>query len=136
MQRRGAEPRVFFPWERRRGFLSVLQRARARQVIVSVGLLSALYLFGRRERRAKDIRETRTEITVATNAVAAWRADHDGACPGTLGDLVVGGYLRSVPLDAWNHPLRVTCPGRRDPAGFEVASDGADGEMGGLDKVE
>ena len=52
--------------------------------------------------------------------MAAWRADHDGGCPATLADLVAGGYLHSVPRDAWDHPLRVTCPGRRDPKGFDV----------------
>jgi general secretion pathway protein G len=96
----------------------------------------ALYVFGQRERRASATRRTRAEITVATNAIAAWRADHDGACPSTLADLVIGGYLHDVPRDAWNHPLRVTCPGRRDPKGFDVSSDGPDGEMGGLDQVE
>jgi general secretion pathway protein G len=136
MQRRRDEPRVFFPWERRRGFWSFLGRARARQIFLGVAALTALYVFHERERRESAVRETRAEITFATNAVAAWRADHDGTCPGNLADLVVGGYVHGIPKDAWGHPLRVTCPGRRDPKGFEVASDGPDGEMGGIDKVE
>ena len=136
MQRRRDEPRVFFPWERPRGLRSVLGRARARQVILAVLALTALYVFHERERRASGIRETRAEITLATNAVAAWRADHEVACPSTLADLVVGGYLHGVPRDAWGHPLRVTCPGRRDARGFEVGSDGPDGEPGGTDEVE
>jgi general secretion pathway protein G len=136
MQRRRDEPRVFFPWERRRGLRSLLRRARARQVIVAVACLSAMYVFSERQSRAKAVRRTRAEITVAIGAMAAWRADHDGVCPVTLADLVVGGYLHSVPRDAWDHPLRVTCPGRRDPKGFDVASDGPDGEMGGMDEVE
>ncbi len=134
--RRRDEPKVFFPWERRRGLRPLLGRARARQVILAVACLSALYLLGRRERRASAIRSTRAEITVATNAVAAWRADHEGACPTTLAQLVVGGYLHGIPRDAWGHALRVTCPGRRDPKGFDVASDGPDGEMGGMDEVQ
>jgi general secretion pathway protein G len=136
MQRRRDEPRVFFPWEKRRGLRSVLGRARARQIILAVGGLTALYVFSARAERASGIRATRTEITSLTNAVAAWRADHDGTCPATLADLVVGGYVHGVPKDAWGHPLRVTCPGRRDPKGFDVSSDGPDGEMGGIDKVE
>jgi general secretion pathway protein G len=136
MQRRRDEPKVFFPWERRRGLRALLGRARARQVLAVVGVLTALYVFAERERNARALRSTRAEITTATNAIAAWRADHDGACPATLADLVVGGYLRGVPRDAWGHPLRVTCPGRRDPKGFDVASDGPDGERGGLDQVE
>ncbi|HEX7603074.1 MAG TPA: type II secretion system protein GspG [Polyangiaceae bacterium] len=46
------------------------------------------------------------------------------------------GILRDVPVDAWGHPLRITCPGRLDPKGFDVSSDGPDGLPGGLDRVE
>ncbi len=138
MQRRRDEPRVFFPWEKRRGLRSVLARARARQVVVVLACLTALYVFHERERRASAMRFTRSEITVAMNAVAAWRADHDGSCPATLADLVGGGYLHRVPRDAWGHPLRVTCPaGCFDSRkALDVASDGPDGEMGGTDQVE
>ena len=41
-----------------------------------------------------------------------------------------------APRDAWGRPLRVTCPGRKDTRGFDVSSDGPDGEPGGLDRVE
>jgi general secretion pathway protein G len=136
MQRRRDEPTVFFPWERRRGVRGFLGRARARQVLTVLAVLTALYVFAQRERNARALRSTRAEITTATNAIATWRADHDGACPSTLADLVVGGYLRGIPRDAWGHSLRVTCPGRHDPKGFDVASDGPDGERGGLDQVE
>jgi general secretion pathway protein G len=64
------------------------------------------------------------------------RADHDRACPASLADLVSGGYLHQVPRDAWGRPLRVACPGRIDPAGFDVSSDGPDGEPGGRDRVQ
>jgi general secretion pathway protein G len=136
MARGRDEPRVFFPWEKRRGLRSLLQRARARQVVIGALCVTALWAFHEREQRESAIRATRAEITFLTNAVSAWRADHDGACPSTLADLVAGGYLHGAPRDAWGHPLRVTCPGRRDPKGFEVSSDGPDGELGGIDKVE
>ncbi|MGD0530368.1 MAG: type II secretion system protein GspG [Polyangiaceae bacterium] len=134
MQRR--DPRVFFPWEKRRGLRSLVGRGRVRQVLVLAAAASGFVLLHLRERDAADVRATRAEITTATDAVSAWRADHDRTCPGTVADLVSGGYLHRVPRDAWGHPLRVTCPGRRDPLGFDVSSDGPDGEPWGADRVE
>jgi general secretion pathway protein G len=130
------EPRVFFPWEKRRGLRSLFGRARARQALLAVALVGGFLLLRHRERHAADVRATRAAISTATNAVYAWRADHDRACPAALADLVSGGYLHRVPRDAWGQPLRVTCPGRKDPAGFDVSSDGPDGEPGGRDRVE
>jgi general secretion pathway protein G len=129
-------PTVFFPWERRRGIRSLFMRSRARQaLLVGCGLV-AFFLLNRREHRLSDIRATRTEITSTRSAVSAWRADHDRTCPASLADLVTGGYLSELPRDAWGHLLRVSCPGRKDPAGFDVSSDGPDGEPRGLDRVE
>ncbi len=130
------EPKVFFSWEKRGGLRSMLGRARARKaLLVAAGVAAVLWLRAR-ERHAADVRATRATITTTIDAVAAWRADHDRTCPGVLGDLVAAGYVRAVPRDAWGHALRVTCPGRRDPAGFDVSSDGPDGELGGVDRVE
>jgi general secretion pathway protein G len=130
------EPRVFFPWERRRGVRSLFMRARGRQALLVVGGLTAFALLSRVERGASDVRATRAEITSTIKAVSAWRADHDRACPASLADLVSGGYLSDLPRDAWGRLLRVSCPGRKDPRGFDVSSDGADGEPRGLDRVE
>lgn len=131
-----SEPRVFFPWEKRRGVRSLFARARARQALVVVGCIAIFLLLRARERSAARIRATRAEITAATVAIAAWRADHDRACPSTLSDLVTGGYLHALPRDSWGRTLRVTCPGRRDPAGFDVSSDGPDGDPWGTDRIE
>ncbi len=130
------EPRVFFPWERRRGVRSLFMRARGRQVLLAVGGVIAFAGLARVERHASEVRATRAEITTTIGAVAAWRADHDRSCPGSLADLVSGGYLSELPRDAWGRLLRVSCPGRKDPRGFDVSSDGADGEPRGLDRVE
>ncbi|HEY3818335.1 MAG TPA: type II secretion system protein GspG [Polyangiaceae bacterium] len=130
------EPRVFFPWEKRRGLRSLVGRGRVRQALVVVAAGSVFFLLHSRERRAAEVRATRAEITTAGNAVSAWRSDHDRACPGSVADLVSGGYLHRVPRDAWGHVLRVSCPGRRDPLGFDVSSDGPDGEPWGADRVQ
>lgn len=136
MPTKRAEPRVFFPWEKRRGLRSLLGRGRARQVFgIAAGVALLILLLGRHRREA-DIRATRAEMGTAGDAVAAWRADHDWACPASMAELVSAGYLHEIPRDAWGHPLRVTCPGRRDLLGFDVVSDGPDGEPGGLDWVE
>lgn len=129
-------PRVFFPWEKRRGLRSVFGRARAGQILLGVGLVCAFVWLRSRERRKADVRATRAEITTTQVALAAWRADHDQSCPSALGDLVAAGYLHGIPRDAWGRPLRVVCPGRIDTAGFDVSSDGPDGEPGGTDRVQ
>ena len=136
MPRSADQPRVFFPWEKRRGLRSLFGRTRARQLLLAAGVVAAFVLLHQRERHAADVRATRAEITTATGALMAWRADHDHACPASLAELVSGGYLHRLPRDAWGQPLRVTCPGRRDPAGFDVSSDGPDGEPGGRDRVQ
>jgi general secretion pathway protein G len=130
------KPKVFFPWERRRGLRTVFRRARARQVLLVVGGVAVFVLLRKRELQASEVRATRAEITTAGRAMAAWRADHDRPCPSSLTDLVSGGYLAELPRDAWGRLLRVTCPGRKDPQAFDVSSDGPDGEPGGLDRVE
>jgi general secretion pathway protein G len=131
-----AAGKVFFPWERRRGVLGVLGRARVR-IVASVILVLAIVVWIRgREEKAAGVRATRASITTMFRAVSAYRADHGGACPRELGELVAGGYARDIPVDAWSRPLRLTCPGRRDPAGFDITSDGPDGIAFGLDRVE
>ncbi|HVJ90517.1 MAG TPA: type II secretion system protein GspG [Labilithrix sp.] len=135
MKRRRAS-KVFFPWERRRGVFGVIGRARLR-IVLGIGLAFAIIVWVRgREERAAGIRATRASITTMFRAVASYRADHAGACPKELTELVTGGYSRDVPVDAWGRPLRLTCPGRRDALGFEISSDGPDGIPGGLDRVE
>jgi general secretion pathway protein G len=134
MKRRAGK--VFFPWERRHGFFGVIGRARVKVALGVVALLTLVFWIRGREERAAGLRATRASITTMHRAVASYRADHAGACPKELGELITGGYARDVPVDAWGRPLRLTCPGRRDLHGFEIASDGPDGIAGGLDRVE
>jgi general secretion pathway protein G len=136
MPRRTDEPKVFFPWEKRRGLRALFGRAGARQALFGAGVVATFVFLRERELHGADIRATRATIAATMAAISAWRADHDHGCPSSLADLVSGGYLHKVPRDAWGHPLRVTCPGRKDPRGFDISSDGPDGEPGGLDRVE
>lgn len=135
-RRRNREQNIFFPWERGGGFLrrSGLSRARPFAAVLLGAVL--LLLLGARERRKTGVRATRATLGIVHTAVAAYRADHERRCPASLIDLKRGGYLAVEPIDAWGHPLRLTCPGRRDADGYDLMSDGPDGEMGGLDRVE
>jgi general secretion pathway protein G len=128
--------RVFFPWERKRGALGVLGRARTRLIVGAGLLLFGLVAVRQREEKLASIRATRASIDVADRSVMSYRADHAGACPRDLSELVASGYARDLPVDAWGRPLRLTCPGLHDPRGFDVSSDGPDGQPGGLDRVE
>jgi general secretion pathway protein G len=137
MSRRRIEThRVFFPWERRRGAIGVLGRARTRLVVAALLVIAFVVIVRRREEKLASIRATRATIDLADRSIGSFRADHGGACPRELGELVAGGYARDVPLDAWGRPLRLACPGLRDPRGFDVYSDGPDGLPGGLDRIE
>lgn len=131
-----SEGRVFFPWERRRGVRSLFGRTRGRQVLLALAAIALFVVLHAREQRSAAVRATRAEISDASRAMAAWQADHDHSCPASLADLVTAGYLHEVPRDAWGHALRVTCPGRKDAQGFDVSSDGPDGQPGGMDRVE
>ena len=128
--------KVFFPWEQRRGLLGIASRARLRLLVLIALVLLFVVWIRSREEHAAGVRSTRATITTASNAVLDYRADHAGKCPQNTEDLVRGGYLHDEPLDAWGHSLRLTCPGRRDAAGFDLESDGPDGISGGLDRVD
>jgi general secretion pathway protein G len=127
---------VFFPWERRKGVFGILGRARVRLVLGAVAVIGFILFIRGREEHAAGVRATRATITSTYEVVAAYRGDHAGSCPKELNELVSGGYVREVPVDAWGRPLRLICPGRRDSHGFEISSDGPDGDPGGLDRVE
>jgi len=131
-----AANRVFFPWERRRGVLGAIGRTRGRFILGAIALIVVVVLVSRREERSAAVRATRATIDTAFHALIQYRADHAGRCPRDWNEMVASAYLRDVPLDAWGHPLRLTCPGRRDAAGFDLESDGPDGVPGGLDRVE
>ena len=135
LSRRPAGSLVFFPWENRRGILGALGRRRARVLVLFLGLALAIALLYESGERRAAIRATRATLTTVSSATAAYRADHGGACPRAVGDLLALGYTHADPVDAWGHALRLACPGRRDPLAFDLSSDGPDGLPGGLDEV-
>jgi len=135
-RRRQREQTIFFPWERGGGFWRKPGISRVGPFAAALGMGILLLLLGARERRLVGVRSTRATLGVVQNAVDAYRAEHERKCPASLAALKTEGYLPIDPIDAWGTPLRLTCPGRRDPQGYELMSDGPDREMGGLDRVE
>ncbi|MCC6556420.1 MAG: type II secretion system protein GspG [Polyangiaceae bacterium] len=135
-RRRQREQTIFFPWERGGGFFRQSGVARARPFAAGLAMVLVLLVLGARERRLVGIRSTRATLSVVHRALELYRADHERKCPGSLDELRREGYLAIDPVDAWGRPLRVTCPGRKDPDGYDLMSDGPDGEIGGLDRVE
>jgi len=115
--------------------------ARAKLVFAALGMALFLLLLGARERKKTGIRSTLATISVVRSAIDAYRADHERKCPPSLDALRAEGYLTSPtgliePKDAWGKPLRLDCPGQKEPDGYDLTSDGPDGEIGGLDRVE
>lgn len=135
-RRRQREQTIFFPWERGGGFLRRTGLARAKPFVAAIAMALFVLLLGSRERRMAGIRSTRTTLDLVHAGLDAYRADHERKCPADLADLRKDGYLAVAPVDAWGRPLRLVCPGRKDPQGYDLLSDGPDGEIGGLDRVE
>lgn len=135
MARRRREQTIFFPWERRGGLFR-LPWVRARPLVAALGMILLLLFLGKRERRRTGIRSTRATIFVVREAVDAYRADHGGRCPKSLGTLDQEDYLKIQPVDAWGRTLLLTCPGRRNKDGYDLISYGPSGDARGLDRVE
>lgn len=135
LSRRPRPSSVFFPWEESRGLLGALSQRRIRGAVALAVLALAVVAIYESGERAAAVRATRATLTTAGRGVSAYRADHKGACPKSLADIVTLGYLDAEPLDAWGRPLRLVCPGRRDPLGVDLTSDGPDGVPLGLDTV-
>jgi general secretion pathway protein G len=135
-QRRTSDRPFILPWERRRSLLLRLGLGRARPFVIALAAIALCVFVGMHERRRAGERATRATLLVARRALDAFRADQAGKCPRRLDDLVSAGYLASAPTDGWGKPLRLLCPGRKDPDAYDLSSDGPDGEPGGLDRIE
>jgi hypothetical protein len=136
MRRRRGEERIFFPWESRGGIRRWLGLSRVRSFLVGVAVVGFIVLIGARERQRAGIRQTRATLLDVRQAVDAYVADHDGACPPSLSAVAHYGSFRTPPRDAWGRRLRLICPAEHPDAEYELMSDGPDGKPGGLDRIE
>jgi general secretion pathway protein G len=135
-RRRASDQRIFFPWEGKGGLVRLLRVGRVRPVLIVLAVVGFIVAVAVRERRQAGIRQTRATLLGVRQAVDAYIADNDGACPPTLAAVVQYGSFKEVPRDAWGRPLRLVCPGQREGASYELMSDGPDGKPGGLDRIE
>jgi general secretion pathway protein G len=113
-----------------------LHWVRARPLLAGLAMVVLLLWLGARERTRTGIRSTRATLLVVHQAIDAYRADHERHCPPTLPDLKRDGYLPVDPVDAWGRPWLLTCPGRRDPDGYDLVSLGPSGDRKELDRIE
>ena len=141
---RRPERSVYLPWERR-GVLGRVFGAGARRRILAYVLLGlvilALVRLDAQNRGQRRVRETRAALARTRAALDAYRADHGGACPRDLRQLATPTvdrppYLAAAPVDAWQRPLRLSCPGRDGVAPYDLASDGPDGDPWGRDRID
>ncbi|MBK8251647.1 MAG: type II secretion system protein GspG [Polyangiaceae bacterium] len=135
-RKRPREQTIFFPWERNQSFFGKRGVTRAKPFVAALSMIVVLVLLASRERTRTGIRSTRATLGIVATAVDVYRADHERKCPEELKTLKTEGYLAIDPIDAWGRPLRLICPGRKNPDGYDLMSDGPDGLIGGLDRVE
>lgn len=138
---RRSETRLLFPWETPgEGALRRARRA-ARPALIVCAVLFALYSLARVHRQHRAEFSTRAAIATVLRAVEAYRADHSGRCPASPDMLVappdgVQPYLRRMPSDGWGRPLRIVCPGRKNPDIADVSSAGPSGSFEDPRQVE
>ena len=135
MARRRREQTIFFPWERRKGWLRI-PWTRSRPFFAGLTMMVVLVFFGIRARGQIGVRSTRATLLVVREGLDGFRADNDWQCPESLQALKDTGYILVDPVDAWGRPLQLTCPGRRNPESYDLVSFGPSGDMRGLDRVE
>jgi len=133
---RSKDRNIILPWEQKGGFFRRPGMSRARPVLLTAAVIAFFLLVAQRERTASGVRATRASLLILRRAVDAYRADYGGQCPPELAELQRKDYVKTIPMDAWGRPFILTCPGRFDVDGYELASAGADGLPGGLDRVE
>ena len=117
-------------------------------VMVILGILAAIVVpkFGGRTEEARRA-AARTQISTFGTALDAFEVDNGYYPKGKSGlqDLVVaprnasnwkGPYLAGdIPLDPWKNPYIYECPGKHNPAGYDLMSMGVDAQVGGGDDI-
>jgi general secretion pathway protein G len=104
-------------------------------VVVAIALIIAAA--ARRPMHGKWYQHWRAKLDIEmfADVLDQYRTEH-GRYPTTdegLGPLVANRFLRKIPLDPWHNQYHYVCPGKHNPGGFDLWSDGADGCQGGSD---
>jgi len=125
---------IAMPWERRSAMLrGIFAGSRLKPAaLVLVAGLAAIWLSRTAAQREAE-RVTLASIDETQRAVAAFRVDV-GRCPRSTTELVHPPrtrrrYLDALPMDGFDRPLRVRCPGHLDPPEADVLSAGPSGDF-------
>ncbi len=116
-------------------------------VLVILATLAAIVVpkFAGKGQEAR-LTAAKTQISNFETALDAFEVDNGYYPKGANGlqDLVVqpkdatnwkGPYLKSIPLDPWQHPYGYECPGRNNTTSYDLLSMGPDGRVGGGDDI-
>lgn len=117
-------------------------------VLVILGILAAIVVpkFSGRTEQAR-LTAAQSQVSTFGTALDAFEVDNGYYPKGKNGlvDLVQpprdaqnwrGPYMKSeIPLDPWGHPYVYECPGKHNPAGYDLYSIGPDGRAGSEDDI-
>jgi hypothetical protein len=132
---------VWLPWERRALGLRRLLGSRRWSVWLLAAVVSlVLWKAWKLAEHAERVRVTRTAIAEVRRAVETFQAETQ-RCPRSTVELVhppqAGArYLDELPLDGWDRPLHVRCPGRANPEQADVISAGKSGSLWVDDNID
>jgi hypothetical protein len=106
--------------------------------LVASGVLSCAGLSVNSIDEEMRVRQAELDVSRIGHAARLFRAD-EGRCPTGVGELAAPPdgrvpYLQAT-ADPWGRPYRIVCPGRREPAGVDVASGGPDGDATAADNI-
>lgn len=107
-------------------------------VTVIIGILAGMVVttYGGRVRETQ-IRRSKADIVLYSNAIDLYALDHNDEYPRALEDLVTGdrNYVRQIENDPWGNPYNYTPATDARKSNYEVWSSGPDGSSGTEDDV-
>lgn len=134
MARRPRTSSLALPWERQGSRLrELIAGGQWRRVVAALVVAALGWGIWQSAEERERVRHTREVIAETRRALSQFREDM-GRCPHTMRELVHPAragvhYLHEEPVDGWDHPLWVRCPGRYDPDGVDVVSAGPSGSF-------
>ncbi len=131
-----SDRRIFFPWEGSGRLRRYFAMGRLAPILVLILAAGFLMWVGARERAAAGERRTRVSLNQVRPAVERYFLESEGSCPESVQDIVPFLPQGVWPKDAWGRPLRLVCPSVRPGKIYVLMSDGPDGKLGGLDRIE
>lgn len=114
-------------------------------VVAILGILAALVI-PKLAGKSEEARLTRAQADIKggiKTALDEFEVDN-GFYPSSLQDLLThprnaknwkGPYLDNAPVDPWQNPYQYIYPGKHNPTGYDLWSEGPDGKSGDQDDI-